>query len=155
MTASDDRDVSRDGRTPGRFAGARLVLGAAAVVLIVFVALGALPLAHAAIGLAVMAAAALIGSIVRPRIQGIAPPASRVDPPTAPGLIDAVLSGLPDPVVALDRDGIVIAFNARAGARSTRSAPCAVPAIRSTSGFSPPLEPVPTSAPAAGRGADR
>jgi len=116
MTASDDRDVSRGGPWRGRFAGARLVLVAAAVVLIAFVAIGALPLAHAAIGFAVMAAAALIGSIVRPRIQGVAPPASRVDPPTAPGLIDAVLSGLPDPVVALDRDGIVIAFNARAGA---------------------------------------
>jgi len=42
--------------------------------------------------------------------------ASRADAQMSTAAVDAMLGALPDPVVALDRDGIVIAFNARASA---------------------------------------
>jgi two-component system phosphate regulon sensor histidine kinase PhoR len=114
MTATEHRE---DRRVPwlGQLAGARLVFLAAAIVLVSFTAAGVLSLAHAAIGLAIVAAAALIADVARPRLPSAAPVASRADAQIPVATVDAMLAGLPDPVVALDRDGIVIAFNAPAG----------------------------------------
>jgi two-component system phosphate regulon sensor histidine kinase PhoR len=94
----------------------RLVLVATAIAfagLWLFGATAALP---ALAGFVLVALAALIASA-----RGdIAPAALARDEPRAPRvgdpLIEAVLAGLPDPVVALDRRGDVVALNARATA---------------------------------------
>jgi len=97
-----------------RLSAMRSVLIAAAVVLLAFVILGALPLSYALFAFTVVAAAALI----RP---GPLPPAREIPQLAAPDaplqaipLLDAVISGLPDPAIVVDRDGRVIAFNAGA-----------------------------------------
>jgi two-component system phosphate regulon sensor histidine kinase PhoR len=115
MTATEHRG-DRGGTWLGQFAGARLVFLAAAIVLVSFAATGALSLAYAAAGLAIVAVAALLADLARPRLPSAAPMASRADTQMPAAAVDAMLEGLPDPVVALDRDGIVVAFNARAGA---------------------------------------
>jgi two-component system, OmpR family, phosphate regulon sensor histidine kinase PhoR len=107
-------DSVRVGRWVERFRRMRLVLAATAVAfagLWLFGATAALP---ALAGFVLVALAALIASA-----RGdIAPAALARDEPRAPRvgdpLIEAVLAGLPDPVVALDRRGDVVALNARA-----------------------------------------
>src|SRR5262249_25674945 len=59
-------------------------------------------------------ATALAAEALRPRYPAVAPTRPAAGAPLDVGLIDAMLAGLPDPVVALDRDGIVVAFNRRA-----------------------------------------
>ncbi|MFL5043203.1 MAG: two-component sensor histidine kinase, partial [Xanthobacteraceae bacterium] len=115
MTATEHRE-DRRASWLGQLAGARLVLLAAAIVLVSFAAAGVLSLAYAAVGLAIVAAAALIADIARPRLPSAVPMASRADAQIPTEAVDAMLAALPDPVVALDRDGIVVAFNARASA---------------------------------------
>ncbi|MFL5072115.1 MAG: ATP-binding protein [Xanthobacteraceae bacterium] len=115
MTATEHRE-DRRASWLGQLAGARLVFLAAAIVLVSFAAAGVLSLAYAAVGLAIVAAAALIADIARPRLPSAVPMASRADAQMPTGAVDAMLAALPDPVVALDRDGIVVAFNARASA---------------------------------------
>jgi len=119
MTATEQREPRGDFRLD-RFGGTRLVLGAAAIVLVAFVVLGALSPLPGVIGFAVITAAALIGGGARQRFQALGAAATRSAAPLPPGLIDAVIAGLPDPVIALDRDGIVVAFNA--GARAVAPA---------------------------------
>ena len=107
-------DSVRVGRWVERFRRMRLVLTATAIAfagLWLFGATAALP---ALAGFVLVALAALIASA-----RGdIAPAAMARDEPRAPRvgdpLIEAVLAGLPDPVVALDRRGDVVALNARA-----------------------------------------
>jgi two-component system, OmpR family, phosphate regulon sensor histidine kinase PhoR len=107
-------DSVRVGLWVARFRRMRLVLAATAVAfagLWLFGATAALP---ALAGFVLVALAALIASA-----RGdIAPAALARDEPRAPRvgdpLIEAVLAGLPDPVVALDRRGDVVALNARA-----------------------------------------
>ena len=109
-------DSVRVGRWVARFRRMRLVLVATAIAfagLWLFGATAALP---ALAGFVLVALAALIASA-----RGdIAPAALARDEPRAPRvgdpLIEAVLAGLPDPVVALDRRGDVVALNARATA---------------------------------------
>ncbi len=109
-------DSARFGRWVERFRRMRLVLVATAIAfagLWLFGATAALP---ALAGFVLVALAALIASA-----RGdIAPAALARDEPRAPRvgdpLIEAVLAGLPDPVVALDRRGDVVALNARATA---------------------------------------
>ena len=109
-------DSVRVGRWVERFRRMRLVLTATAIAfagLWLFGATAALP---ALAGFVLVALAALIASA-----RGdIAPAALARDEPRAPRvgdpLIEAVLAGLPDPVVALDRRGDVVALNARATA---------------------------------------
>jgi two-component system, OmpR family, phosphate regulon sensor histidine kinase PhoR len=115
MTATEHRD-QRSAARLDRVAGARLVFFATTAVLVAFVATGALSLTHAAIGVAIAAVAALLGEAARQRIPNLAPAASGAEAQAATGLVEAMLAGLPDPVVALDREGIVIAFNGRASA---------------------------------------
>ncbi len=116
MTAIDQGERLRRGRWLGRLRRARLVLAAALLVfagLWVFGALG--PLAAFA-GFAVLAAAALIGRAAGEQSPEVLPPGERAAARAGDPLIDDVLAGLPDPVVALDAQGDVIAFNARASA---------------------------------------
>src|SRR5712692_10007929 len=94
----------------------RLVLATAAIVFAGLWAIGALAAAPALLGFALIALAAMVAS---GRVEAT-PAALPRDEPSAPRvgdpLIEAVLAGLPDPVVALDRRDDVVAFNARASA---------------------------------------
>jgi two-component system, OmpR family, phosphate regulon sensor histidine kinase PhoR len=115
MTATEHRD-QRSAARLDRVSGARLVFFATTAVLVAFVATGALSLTHAAIGVAIAAVAALLGEAARQRIPNLAPAASGAEAQAATGLVEAMLARLPDPVVALDREGIVVAFNGPASA---------------------------------------
>src|SRR5262245_15926993 len=94
----------------------RLVLIAAAVAFGVLWMVGMIAAAPALAGFAALAAAALMAAVN----TEAAPASLTKDEPSAPGvadpLIQTVLSALPDPVVALDHRGDVVALNARAAA---------------------------------------
>src|SRR6202166_1243563 len=97
-----------------RARGARPVIVAAAIVFAVLTIANVLAPLYALISFAVVAAAAVIA----PRTDGdddrLAQPvavAARTDDP-----LRAVVAGLPDPVIALDRDGKVLALNEHARA---------------------------------------
>ena len=109
-------DSDRVDRWVERFRRMRLVLIATAIAfagLWLFGATAALP---ALAGFVLVALAALIasarGDIAPAALARVEPRAPRVGDP----LIEAVLAGLPDPVVALDRRGDVVALNARVAA---------------------------------------
>ncbi len=97
-----------------RWRGARLVIATAAVVFAGLAMAGTLPLAYAAVGFVVVAAAAVLA--LRSGIEGdrLARPAAISE--RSDGFLRAVVAGLPDPVVALDRDGRVLTLNDRARA---------------------------------------
>jgi two-component system phosphate regulon sensor histidine kinase PhoR len=118
MTSADDSGRSaRWDDWLDRLKRARLVL---AVTVVAFAGLwlvgvvAALPAVVALAAVVVVAAviAAGDGEDARRRASAVALPTARVGEP----LIEAVLAGLPDPVVALNRNGDVVAFNARASA---------------------------------------
>jgi two-component system phosphate regulon sensor histidine kinase PhoR len=110
-----DNDRSRPSRWLSRLERLRLVLAATALLFVGLWAGGALAALPALAGFALVAAAALIGAAsaeATPRaLPRNEPPVARVGDP----LIEAVLAGLPDPVVALNRQGDVVALNPRAG----------------------------------------
>jgi two-component system, OmpR family, phosphate regulon sensor histidine kinase PhoR len=116
MTATHHSEGIRPGRWLARLRRMRLLLAAAAILFVGLWAGDALAALPALAGFVLVVAAALIGAAsaeatpaVPPRGE---PPAPRVGDP----LIEAVLAGLPDPVVALNRQGDVVALNARASA---------------------------------------
>src|SRR5271170_7449293 len=92
-----------------RQSGARFVIVAAAIVFASLAIAGALAVVYAILGFCVMAAAALLtvhaGEQRNRLAQPVAVAARTVDP------LAAVVAGLPDPVIALDRDGRVLALN--------------------------------------------
>ena len=95
-----------------RFVAARFVLTAAGLVLLAFAAFGVLSWFYALLAFGVIAIAAIAsrrGSV--PSRAGRVPP----EPATGPW-IEILIGRLPDPVIVLDRDGRVVAFNARARA---------------------------------------
>jgi two-component system phosphate regulon sensor histidine kinase PhoR len=113
---SDERETLRKPDSWwGRDAAPRRALLAAALVLVALVAAGALGLAYALAAIAVVAAAAWIGSGERARIGAMSPLPERRGPRLADPLVEAVIAGLPDPVIVLDREGRVLAFNPQAG----------------------------------------
>jgi two-component system phosphate regulon sensor histidine kinase PhoR len=99
-----------------RLKRARLVLLVVAAVFAVLWESGTLAPQPALAAFVIIALAVLIraasGEIARPALPRADSPALRVGDP----LVEAVLAGLPDPVVALDRHGDVVALNARASA---------------------------------------
>ncbi|HLH97573.1 MAG TPA: ATP-binding protein [Xanthobacteraceae bacterium] len=99
-----------------RLKRARFVLVVAAAVFAVLWQTGALAFAPALVSFALIAIAVVVratsGEMARTVLPRDAAPALRVGDP----LVEAVLAGLPDPVVALDRHGNVVALNGRAGA---------------------------------------
>jgi len=97
-----------------RLLATRNILIAAGLLLFGFAAFGALSFAEAFIGFAVLAGTALIRSEHVAWKAPPVPPAEPSTPRTAP-LLDALIAGLPAPVIVLDRDTRVLAFNARAG----------------------------------------
>jgi two-component system phosphate regulon sensor histidine kinase PhoR len=116
MTATHDSESRRAGGWLDRFRRSRLLLAATAVVLAGLWAAGALAGVPALAAFVLIAAAAVIAAgsaVTAPTAQQRdAPPAPRVGDP----LVEAVLAGLPDPVVALNRQGDVVALNAQASA---------------------------------------
>jgi two-component system, OmpR family, phosphate regulon sensor histidine kinase PhoR len=115
MSTSTRRDTARVADfIRRRLFATRHILIAAGLLLLGFAAFGALSLAEAAIGFAVLAGAALIGS--EHVVDKVLPaPVAEPSPPRTAPLVDALIAGLPAPVIVLDRDSRVVAFNARAG----------------------------------------
>jgi two-component system, OmpR family, phosphate regulon sensor histidine kinase PhoR len=114
MTAT--HDSVRIGRWVERFRRMRLVVAVAALAFAGLWMFGAIAVLPALAGFALIAAAALIATASGTET----PVALATNEPRAPRtgdpLIGSVLAGLPDPVVALDRRGDVVALNARATA---------------------------------------
>ena len=98
--------------TGRRVAELRWPLGAAVFVLIAFVAAHRLSPLEGALGALVITLAALLA----PRPRAAAGPPSETGAGNLPRELTAILSGLPDPVLVLDRRGAVAAFNDRAAA---------------------------------------
>jgi two-component system, OmpR family, phosphate regulon sensor histidine kinase PhoR len=104
----------RSARWFSGLAPARLVLVVAALVFAVFAAAGPLSVIQALVGFAVIAIAAVF------RLAGASERTDQASalptPNLAPGspVIETVIAGIPDPVVALDSEGRVLALNAPA-----------------------------------------
>jgi two-component system phosphate regulon sensor histidine kinase PhoR len=97
-----------------RWRGARLVIVTAAIVFAVLAAIKVLAVVYAVIGFGVVAAAALLAPRTVDEYDRQAQPvavAARAGDP-----LRAVVAGLPDPVIALDRNGRVLALNEHARA---------------------------------------
>jgi two-component system phosphate regulon sensor histidine kinase PhoR len=109
MNLTEDR-----ARANARLWRGGLVLAAAALVFALLAAMGTLPVAYAMGGFAVIAAAAIAALRSTPEQDRLAQPVMNVQ--TSDDLLRTFVAGLPDPVVALDRDGRVIALNDRARA---------------------------------------
>jgi len=92
----------------------RLVIITAALVFAALALIGALAVGYAAAGLAIIASAAVLAARARRDISHAARPVEVSERAADP--LRAVIAGLPDPVIALDRDGRVLALND--GARS-------------------------------------
>src|SRR5262249_25641620 len=106
MTATHDSGATRPARWLHGLKRTRFVLAAAVL------AFGALwPLGAIAAG---PAAAVLIATANAETTPAFLPRAEPRAPRIGDPLIEAVLAGLPDPVVALDHRGDVVALNARA-----------------------------------------
>jgi len=93
----------------------RLVLAVSGIVLAVFAATDTLSVVAAIAGFAVIGAAALVGLALRAGGPAADTPAA-VTPAIRLGdpLLEMVIAGIADPVVALDQDGRVLALNAPA-----------------------------------------
>ncbi|MFZ3358319.1 MAG: histidine kinase dimerization/phospho-acceptor domain-containing protein, partial [Xanthobacteraceae bacterium] len=89
-----------------------LVIGAAAIVFAALAFGGALPVAFAIAGFAIVAAAAVLALRTGKDDARLAAPVGISE--RGDDFLRAVVAGLPDPVVALDRDGRVLALNDRA-----------------------------------------
>jgi two-component system phosphate regulon sensor histidine kinase PhoR len=98
----------------GRLVRARLALTAAALVFAILWLAGSLGPLPSLASFAVIVAAALIGSGRGQAVHLASPPRASATIQVGDPVVEAVLAGLPDPAVALDRRGDVVAFNARA-----------------------------------------
>jgi two-component system phosphate regulon sensor histidine kinase PhoR len=99
-----------------RVVRARVILLAAGVVFLAFAAMGTLSASQALIGFSVLAAAAVMRIKPKPYTAQI----TFTDMPggtlLADPALEATIAGLPDPVIVLDRDERVVAFNSPARA---------------------------------------
>jgi two-component system, OmpR family, phosphate regulon sensor histidine kinase PhoR len=106
----------RGSRIYKRIASARLTFGAVAVVLGVLWLFGALAAAPAIVAFALIAAALLLGREGLSQRQPVAAPADRGLTRDPWPVLETILAGLPQPVIALDAQGDVLAANAPARA---------------------------------------
>ncbi len=95
---------------------AQLVLAAAVLAFGGLWALGYMSIAPALIGFILMAASALLTAVRAAAIKEASLPAAPLIQPSQEALVEAILSGLPDAVVALDPQGSIVALNSRASA---------------------------------------
>ena len=96
----------------------RVVIVAAAIVFGGFVALGVLSSGYGLLGFVVLASAALLASRATEEVSRLTRPVAVAERAGEP--LEVVIAGLPDPVIALDRNGRVLTLNERrafAGAR--------------------------------------
>ncbi len=89
--------------------GVLLVIAAAAIVFASFVMAGALAAAYALAGFAIVAAAAFVAMRTGNEHARLTPPLAVSERTNDP--LRAIVGGLPDPVIALDRDWRVLALN--------------------------------------------
>jgi two-component system, OmpR family, phosphate regulon sensor histidine kinase PhoR len=121
------RAIETPGRWLGRLKRARLVLAAAALVFIALTMAGVASLLQATVGFLIVAAASLI-DFTTAEDHPAELPSHEGKPLATDWLVEAVVSGLPDAVIALDRRGTVVASNAAARVVApalTRGAPLA------------------------------
>ena len=105
MTLVDDRAM----RTGPLRRGMWLVIAAAAIVFAGLAMTGALAGGFALLGFAIVAAAALVAMRNGKEGAQVSPVLAASERGADP--LSAMVAGLPDPVIALDRDGRVIALN--------------------------------------------
>ena len=108
MSLAEDRALV----TVKRRRGERLMMFAAAAVFAALAIAGVLPAAYAWAGFAIVAAAAVLAARSGNEDGRLTQPVAIAE--RGDDLLRAVVAGLPDPVVALDRDGRVLALNERA-----------------------------------------
>src|SRR2546422_2068867 len=116
MTATHDSGATRPARWLHGLKRTRLVLAAAALAFGALWLLGAIAAGPALAGFALIAAAVLIATANAETTPAFLPRDEPRTPRIGDPLIEAVLAGLPDPVVALDHRGDVVALNVRAAA---------------------------------------
>jgi two-component system, OmpR family, phosphate regulon sensor histidine kinase PhoR len=97
-----------------RLKRARFVLITGVIVFFALVALGQLAPLEGAIAFAVIAVASLLGAAEDNDVAGAPRAREAMAQLAIDRVIDAAISGLPDPAIVLDQQGIVIAFNTRA-----------------------------------------
>jgi two-component system phosphate regulon sensor histidine kinase PhoR len=108
MSLNDNRTVRGAGRSPG----VRFVIVVTAIVFAVLALADVLAVAYAAAGFIIVAGAALIALRPGEAADRFAQPVAVAERSGDP--LRAVVAGLPDPVIALDRDGRVLALNDQA-----------------------------------------
>jgi two-component system phosphate regulon sensor histidine kinase PhoR len=134
MSAPQERASGRPwaDRWRGHVARARFVIAAAAMMFLLLAIGGALSPAWAIAGFAVVTAAALLASAESggPAVSPVARPAPA--PEFGDNLLQPLVQALPDPAIALDRDGRVVALNdgAQAFAPALRQGETAALALR-------------------------
>ena len=114
MATDSDRISDTPNSLAGRLYRARHVFVAAALVFIGLTVLGALSLAQAGVGFVIVGGATLIGEELIPRGGENAAAGAWAQGANADPTIDALISALPDPALVLNREGLVVALNARA-----------------------------------------
>jgi two-component system phosphate regulon sensor histidine kinase PhoR len=95
-----------------KWRGKRVVIVAAAIVFAGLVALGALTPEYAIIGFAILATVVLLANRATEEASRLVRPVAVAE--RAGERLEAVVAGLPDPVIALDRNGRVLTLNERA-----------------------------------------
>jgi two-component system, OmpR family, phosphate regulon sensor histidine kinase PhoR len=113
-TSSEQSASVRWDIAPGALFRAGLMMVAAAAVLAVFVARSALGIGEALAGFAVLSVVALLTGLRRRAPQVLLLPGEPAQPASGGSILETVIAGLPDPVVALGRDGRIVAFNDKA-----------------------------------------
>src|SRR6516162_7383190 len=108
--------LNEAGRAPAnsRWRGIRVVIIAAAIVFGGFVALGAMSSGYGLLGFVILVLAALLANRATEEAGRLALPVAAAERVGEP--LEAVIAGVPDPVIALDRNGRVLTLNE--GARS-------------------------------------
>jgi two-component system phosphate regulon sensor histidine kinase PhoR len=103
--------LNEAGRAPAssRWRGIRVVTVAAAIVFGGFVALGAISSGYGLLGFVILALAALLASRATEEAGRLARPVAVAERAGEP--LEAVIAGVPDPVIALDRNGRVLTVN--------------------------------------------
>src|SRR5437016_348508 len=108
MTATDERGAPDPHSRWARIADMRVLI-AVAIMLFALVAVGALAAGYAVAGLAVVIVAAIVGARPRARMREPVRSINRDGPRVEAAMLDAVIAALPDPALAVDRGGIVVA----------------------------------------------
>jgi two-component system phosphate regulon sensor histidine kinase PhoR len=103
--------LNEAGRAPAnsRWRGIRVVTVAAAIVFGGFVALGAISSGYGLLGFVILAVAALLANRATEEAGRLVRPVAVAERAGEP--LEAVIAGVPDPVIALDRNGRVLTVN--------------------------------------------